>query len=80
MRVSWGGGGKGGKGRGGRKWQRVRVWWEGRREESASNDDSVKPSQSGLREDAWILRRNECIVRQRGEVETGFVSGGRKGG
>ena len=32
-----------------RKWPRVRV--EGRGEESASNDDSIKPSQSGLRED-----------------------------
>ena len=37
-------------GRAVRKWQRGR--WEGRGEESASNDDSIKPSQSGLREDA----------------------------
>jgi hypothetical protein len=27
-------------------------------EKSASNDDSIKPLQSGLREDAWMLRRN----------------------
>ena len=37
-------------GRAVRKWQRVRV--EGRGKESASNDDSIKPLQSGLRE-AW---------------------------
>ena len=40
-------------GRAVRKWPRVRV--EGRGEESASNDDSITPSQSDLREDAWML-------------------------
>ena len=44
-------------GRAVRKWPRVR--WEGRGEESASNDDSIKPSQSGLREDVWVLCSNE---------------------